>query len=157
MFKLNRKDRAILRALEEDGRALIKDISKKTGIPRDSVNYRIKRMCAEGMIKGFAPICDTNKLGHPVYTWVCMELQQFDEKIERAFQLFLKANPHVIYIAKVTGTYHYIVTMATRTIQELDTVLRQILSKFPRLVKSYNTSLMIEEVMYDSFYRLIEE
>ena len=43
-MKLDKKDKAIIKALEEDGRALIRDIAKKTGIPRDSVNYRIKKL-----------------------------------------------------------------------------------------------------------------
>lgn len=157
MTKLDVKDKKILKVLEKNARALIKDISKKTGVPRDSVNYRIKKLKAEGIIKEFVPICDTNKMGCPVYTWVNMELQQFDEKVERQFQSFLKQHPNIVYIAKVTGAYHYIFTIATKTIKELDEVLRSILSKFPGVVKSYNTSLMIEEVQYDTFYRLIKE
>ncbi|MBU1201506.1 MAG: Lrp/AsnC family transcriptional regulator [Nanoarchaeota archaeon] len=155
-LKLDNKDKLIIQALEEDGRALIKDISKKTKIPRDSVNYRIKKLRSEGVIKGFSPICDTNNMGHPIYTWVNLQLQGFDNDIENKFKSFLKFHPNIIYIAKVTGQYHYIFTVATRTINEFDEVLRTILSQFPNLIKTYNTSLMIEEVQYDTFYRLIK-
>ena len=156
-IKLDKKDKKILAALEEDGRALIRDLSKRTKIPRDSVNYRIKKMKSEKVIKGFAPICDTNKMGYPVYTRVNLQLQNFDKEIEKKFQAFLKTLPDVVYVAKVTGAYHYIFTIATKTIQDLDETLRDILSKFPTIIKTYNTSLMIEEVQYDTFYRLIDE
>ena len=155
ILKLDKKDRAIIEALQVNGRALIKDISKKTGIPRDSVNYRITKLLANGVIKGFAPICDTNKLGYPIYTWVHVRLQQFDEETEKKFQNFLKQNPNIIYVAKVTGSYHYIFTVVTKTIADLDAVLRSVLAKFPNLIKDYSTSLMIEEVQYDTFYRLV--
>lgn len=155
-MKLDNKDKKIIHALEENGRALIRDISKKTGIPRDSVNYRIKKLMKEEVIKGFAPICDTNKMGYPVYTWVNIQLQEFDEDIENKFQSFLRSNKNVIYIAKVTGAYHYILTIAAETIQDLDNVLRSIFAKFPKLIKTYNTSLMVNEVQYDTFYKLVK-
>ena len=155
-MKLDNKDKIIIKALEEDGRALIKDISKKTKIPRDSVNYRIKKLREEGVIKAIVPICDTNKMNKPIYTWLNIQLQQFDEQTEKKFQNYLKSQNNIIYIGKVTGAYHYIITIATKTIQDLDNVLRDILAKFPNIIKTYNTSLMVEEIQYDTFYKLIE-
>lgn len=152
---LDEKDRAILAQLERDGRALIKTISTRTGIPRDSVNYRIKRMRKNGVIKGFAPICDTDKMGRPVYCWVCMQLQHFDEKVDAHFREYLRQEKSVIYIAQVTGAYHYIFTIAARTIKDLDKVLRGIAAAFPESIKTYTTSLMVEETQYDTFHRLI--
>lgn len=154
-IKLDKKDKKIMKALEEDGRSLIRDISKNTGVPRDSVNYRIRKMCSNKVIKGFAPICDTNKMGYPVYTWVNLQLQNFDNATEKKFQSFLKTLPNIIYVAKVTGAYHYIFTIATKTIQELDEILKGIFSKYPNTIKTYNTSLMVDEVQYDTFYKLI--
>lgn len=156
-MKLDKKDSKILQELERNGRALIKTISNKTGIPRDSVNYRIKKMLKEGVIKGFVPVCDTTQMDYPVYTWLNLQLQHFDEKKEKQFVAFLKSTFNVVYIAKVTGKYHYMITIAAKTIQDLDQVLRSIMAKFPTLIKSYNTSLMIEEIQYDSFHRLIRE
>jgi DNA-binding Lrp family transcriptional regulator len=155
-MKLDKKDKAIIKALEEDGRALIRDISKKTGIPRDSVNYRIKKLRKEKVIKGFAVICDTNKLGKPIFTWVNVQLQNFDSKKEKEFEGFLKQVTHVVYLSKVTGSYHYMFAIANKTIQDLDKTLKQILNKFPNLIKTYNTSLVVDEIQYDSFYRLID-
>jgi Lrp/AsnC family transcriptional regulator, leucine-responsive regulatory protein len=155
-MKLDKKDKAIIKALEEDGRALIRDIAKKTGIPRDSVNYRIKKLRKEKVIKGFAVVCDTNKLGKPIFTWVNVQLQQFDSEKEKKFEAFLKQVSHVVYLSKVTGNYHYMFAVATKTIQDLDKTLKKILNKFPNLVKTYNTSLVVEEIQYDSFYRLID-
>ncbi|KHO45407.1 MAG: Lrp/AsnC family transcriptional regulator, leucine-responsive regulatory protein [archaeon GW2011_AR3] len=155
-FKLDKKDRAIIRALEENGRAMIKDISKKTGIPRDSVNYRIRKLVGQKVIKGFVPVCDTLKMGYPIYSWVTMQLQNFNEETEKKFRNYLHHNRNVIYIARVTGDFHYIITVAAKSIPEFDIVLRELLAKFPNLIKSYTTSLLIEEAQYDTFYRLIE-
>ena len=46
--------------------------------------------------------------------------------------------------------------MATKNIQEFDAFIREVLGRFPNLVKNYNTSLLIEEMQYDTFYRLID-
>ena len=151
------KDRLILHSLEDNGRSQLKIIAKKTRIPPDSVKYRLNKLLSSGIIKGFVPICDTNKLGYPVYTWVNIILQQFDESIEKKFESYLREVPHIIYIAKITGAYHYTFTICTKTIQDLDRILKEIFGKFPGLIKEYNTSLMIREVQYDTFYRLLPE
>lgn len=155
MNKLDSKDKKIIKSLEENARASIKEIEKKTGIQRDSVNYRIKKLISQKVIKGFVPICDTNKLGYPVYTWMNIKLQQSDEELEQKFNSFLKGIPNILYIAKVTGAYHYVLTIATHDLQELDKIIKQIISKYPNMIKEYNSSLMIDEVQYDTFYRLI--
>jgi Lrp/AsnC family leucine-responsive transcriptional regulator len=152
---LDKKDRAILKSLEKDSRALIKTISKETGIPRDVVNYRIKRMKKEGVIKGFVPICDTERMGYPLFTWVHLELQQLDAENEKAFITYLQGVENVVYIVKTTGAYHYIIAIAARSVANLDDILRKSLSQFPNLIKNYTTSLIVEEIQYDSFHRLI--
>ncbi len=154
-IKLDKWDREILKALEDDGRALIKDISAKTGIPRDSVNYRIRKMRDEGVIMRIIPVCDTTKMGYPVFTYVSFELQQFGGEPEKGFLNLLKGSRNVVYIGRVTGNYHYVVAMASRTIKEHDESLRHIVSKFPKLIKNYHTALIIEETLYDTFHRLI--
>lgn len=156
-IKIDGKDRLILHALEDGGRSQIKTVSKKTRIPPDSVKYRLNKLLSNGIIKGFVPICDTNKLGYPVYTWVNIILQQFDEGTEKKFEAYLREVPNIIYIAKITGAYHYTFTISTKTIQDLDRILKEIFGKFPGLIKEYNTSLMIREVQYDTFYRLLPE
>lgn len=154
-IKLDKWDKEILRALDEDGRALIKDISGKTGIPRDSVNYRLKRMRAEGVITKIIPICDIVKMGYPLYTYLFLELQQFDSTVEKKFVSFLKGHRNSVYIARLTGNYHYILALAAKDIKEQDGIIRSILSKFPGLVKNYHTALLIEETQYDTFHKLI--
>lgn len=155
MNKLDKKDKVILKALEKDGRALIKDISKKTGIPRDSVNYRIRKMKNEGVIKNFIPVCDTMKMNYPVYSFVSLKLQLYDDKIEKKFQKFLKDEKNVVYIAKVTGPYNYMIRASVRSIEELDLFIRKMMVKFPGLIKDYETSMMVDEIQHDTFYKLI--
>lgn len=155
-IRLDMKDGKILQALEQNGRAMIKEISKKTGIPPDSVNYRIKKMVKSKVIKNFAPICDTYKLGYPLYVWVHFTLQNFDKVDEENFKNYLSGLKNTVYIAKVTGRYHYILNFAAKSIEGLDNILRGILSRFPNLIKDYHTSLMVSEVKYDTFYKLIE-
>jgi Lrp/AsnC family transcriptional regulator, leucine-responsive regulatory protein len=154
-MELDNKDKAILEQLEKDARMQIKNISKKTGIPADTINYRIKKMLNNGIIKGFSPVCDTTKLGKPIYSWVNLTLQKYDSKFDDAFISYLRSLPEIVYVAKVTGAYHYLFTVATASIKEFDIVFKKILEKFSDAIKSYNTSLMIEEIQYDTFHRLI--
>jgi len=70
MTKLDGKDKKILKALDQNARLSIANISRKTGIQRDSVLYRINKMKKEGVIKFFHTALDPVILGYPVYSFV---------------------------------------------------------------------------------------
>lgn len=156
IVRLDGWDKQILRELEHDGRALITDISKKTGIPRDSVNYRLRRLTSSGIIKKITPVCDIVKMGYPLYSYIFIELQQFDSATEKKFVSFLKGYRNIVYIARLTGNYHYLLAAAAKDINEHDEVLRNIVSRFPNFVKNYHTALLMEETQYDIFHKLID-
>ena len=53
--KLDQKDKKILSLLDHDARLTVAEISRKTGIQRDSVLYRINRMKKMRVIRFFTP------------------------------------------------------------------------------------------------------
>lgn len=113
-------------------------------------------MLSEGVIKKIIPICDVMKMGYPLYTYLFFELQQFDADTEKKFVSFLKGHKNSVYIARLTGNYHYLLAVSSRDIREQDEIIRSIVSKFPNLIKNYHTALLIEETQYDTFHKLID-
>lgn len=60
---LDLKDRKILYELDINARRSNSQIAKKVGLSKEVVNYRIKRLTQQGIIKGFTTLIDTTKLG----------------------------------------------------------------------------------------------
>lgn len=70
VISLDEKDQKILYMLLEDAKVSAKDISQKIDSPITTVYSRIKRLEDIGVIKGYKPILDANKLGRPTTAFI---------------------------------------------------------------------------------------
>ena len=66
-FKLDNKDKEILRLLNDNARLTSKFIGSSTNISREVADYRIKRLTKTGLISGYITLIDDRKLGHQAY------------------------------------------------------------------------------------------
>jgi len=60
---LDEIDKRILKILQKNCRTPLEQIANKLGVPKSTVHYRIKRLEAEEIIKGYCAKVDTTKLG----------------------------------------------------------------------------------------------
>jgi DNA-binding Lrp family transcriptional regulator len=153
--KLDRKDKAILELMQKNARASVSTISRKTGIPRDSVNYRIKRMEKLKVIRFHHTLINPAKIGYPLYTGVQLKLYNFDDETEKDFVKYLMANPNVVYVSKTSGKWDFMIAICSRDFKQFDDIMRSIRVKFSNIIKDYETSSVIQEYKYDFMYDLI--
>lgn len=152
--KLDKKDKKILEILDKNARSSIADISRRTGIPRDSVMYRIKKMERQEVIRFFHTVLNPNVLNYPIYCFVNFVLQDFTE--EETFLSFLKTHPNIVYVAKTTGKWDFTINIAAKNLKHFDEIMMQIRKRFPRIIKDYETASIIQEYKYDKMVDLIE-
>jgi len=67
MYQLDAKDKKILYQLDMNARQSFSQIGKKVNLPKTVVNYRIKKLMKQGVVKNFYPVVDTFKLGYDAY------------------------------------------------------------------------------------------
>ncbi|MBU0459699.1 MAG: Lrp/AsnC family transcriptional regulator [Nanoarchaeota archaeon] len=156
MVTLDQKDKKILGALDKNARLSIADISRKTGIQRDSVLYRINKMKKQKVIRFFHTVLDPTVLDHPIYTFVNFILYNLTEENEKSFLGYLKAYPNVVYVAKTTGKWDFTINIAAKNLKHFDEVMTQIRMKFSKIIKEYETASIIQEYKYDYMVDLIE-
>jgi len=89
MENLDLKDRKILYYLDINSRQSNSDIAKKVGLSKEVVNYRIKRLEKEGIIKGYYTVLDFYKLGY-ISVRVYLKLIDTSPKKEGKYFLCLK-------------------------------------------------------------------
>ena len=77
--RLDAKDKKILSALYQDGRMPVSKIAKKTGLKRDSIVYRIKRMIKNDIISFIRPTLNPAKIGFPLIIAVTIESQNYHQ------------------------------------------------------------------------------
>lgn len=155
-IKLDKKDKNILRVLQYEGRNSIATISKKTGIPRDSVMYRINRMKKLKVIRFFHVVLNPSFLGYEIYSYVNFTLHNLNAEKEKRFLSYLKLHPNVTYIAKTTGKQDFVINLAARNLNELNEIITRIRMKFSDIIRDYETSSIIQEHKYDYMVDLIK-
>lgn len=154
--KLDIKDKKILKILHDDGRASIAAISRKTGIPRDSVMYRINRMIKSKVIRFFHVILNPSLMGYEIYSFVSLTLHNLTHEKESRFLNYIQSHPNITYIARVTGKHDFIITITAENIKEFDNIITQIRIKFSDIIRDYDTSSIIQEVKYDYMAELVK-
>ena len=154
--KLDAKDKKILGVLDKNARATIAEISSKTGIQRDSVLYRINRMKRNNTIRFFHAVLNPSVMGYEIYSFVNYVLHNLTPEREGKFLAFLRTHPSIVYVAKTTGRWDFVICVVARNLKEFDEILYQIRMKFSDIVKDYETSPIIQEYKYDCMVDLIK-
>jgi len=154
--KVDNKDKKILETINRKARLSIANISRKTGIQRDSVLYRIKRMQKQKVIKFFHPVLDPTVLGYPIYSFINFVLHDLSAEKEKSFIAFLKTYPNVVYVAKTTGKWDLTINIAAKNLKHFDEIMTKIRRKFSKIIKDYDSASIIKEYKYDNMVNLIE-
>jgi Lrp/AsnC family leucine-responsive transcriptional regulator len=153
--RLTENDKKILKLLDKNARMLISEISRRTGIQRDSVLYRIKRMEKLKVIRFYHTVLNPSILGCPIYTFVNIVLHNIDEETEKSLVSFLRQHPNIVYVAKTTGKWDFTICIAAKSLKNFDEIITQIRLKFSRVIKDFETSSIIQEYKYDYMVDLI--
>jgi DNA-binding Lrp family transcriptional regulator len=90
MKRLDLKDRKILYELDINSRQSFNELSKKVGLSKDSVIYRIKKLQDSGIIKHFHTVIDVGKLGFISFR-LYLKLQNSTPQKEAEIIKFLKS------------------------------------------------------------------
>lgn len=109
-------DRKIIKLLSEDARRSLSDIGNAVGLAPSSVNERIKRLGASGILKRFTVETDPAAMGLPVLAFIWVALRE--DADEDLFRSFVSESPHVLECHHVTGAWSYLIK--TRFAQPAD-------------------------------------
>ncbi len=121
MAQLDSIDRKLLSLLQKDDRASLADLSRAVGAPASTINDRIKRLVANGIITGFHARVAPEAVGLNLlaYVFVCWS----DPKVEPVFIKKIAASPTVLECHHVTGAWNYLLKVRVGTTQDLEKFL----------------------------------
>ena len=123
---LDRIDRSILAALQNDARLTNKELAANVGLAPSSCLERVRRLRAEGRIRGFHADVDPEALGIALQAMVFIQLAAQDR-----VQDFIDAvspHPEVLAVTHVAGQHDFIVHVAARDTAHLRQVILQHIS-----------------------------
>ena len=127
--KLDELDRAILTALQRNGRLSTRAIGRELGVAAGTVGQRIARLESTGIILGYTARVDPAKLGYELRVVVGLQINQGNE-LEQALNE-LAALPEVEEVLVVTGRWDLLVLGRAANPRQLNDLLRRGLWQSP--------------------------
>lgn len=112
-------------ALGELTRPNVLELSRRLGLARNTVQARIDRLQAAGVIAGWGPVADLKAMGYDVLAFMTLEITQGQETAALAV---LTEIPEVLEIHKTTGPGDLICRVVARTNEHLHAVIEQVLA-----------------------------
>ncbi|MFI6296134.1 Lrp/AsnC family transcriptional regulator [Nonomuraea sp. NPDC050547] len=117
-------DAKLLSLLTAEPRLGVLECSRRLGVARGTVQARLDRMIARGVITGFGPDVSPAALGYDVMAFVTMEIRQVaghDPVADRLAHI-----PEVLEVHTITGGSDLICRVVARTNADLQRVIDQI-------------------------------
>jgi len=135
------RDLALVEALKQNAKASLAQLSALTGMPRNTVHNRIKRLERSGVIQSYTARVDYKKLGQSITAFVLLDI---DYGVHYDLVEKLRVMPFVHRIFSITGRNDLVLMIRARNPDELARfVLKEIRI---RGVSKTETLLVLEEL-----------
>jgi DNA-binding Lrp family transcriptional regulator len=130
-------DRGILAQLSEEARQPFSRIARVCKTSDKVVAYRIQRMEERGILRGYRPIINWDKLGL-LFLKVFLRIDTAQLKLKEAVIAYLSATPELIYVVHGVGSPGEIdIEIVVPSYEGLFEYVERLRKRFPGVVKSF--------------------
>ena len=119
-FELDDVDRIILKSLRENSRMSLQEISRKSGISDATIQFRLKRMKANGAIERFTISANPAATGYVVTAII---LVQTDGDRHDQTLMDLARIPEITEVYGILGEYDLFLKIWSKSLEELNAII----------------------------------
>ena len=130
-MSLDRIDRAILRALQRQGRISNADLADKVGLSASACHRRVQRLETDGYLRDYVALVDARKIGLSTTIFVEIRLSGQADELLAAFETAVAKIPEVLECHLMAGTADYILKVVADSTEDFARVHRQHLARLP--------------------------
>src|SRR3954467_5098864 len=141
---LDALDARILATMREEPRIGVLEISRRLGVARGTVTARLEKLQARGVVTGYGPDLDPERMGYPVLAFVFLEIVQ--GRLDQAVA-DLREVPEVLEAHSVTGARDLLCRVAARDNGHLQDVINRMV-RHPAVRRSTSYISMSRQIAY---------
>jgi Lrp/AsnC family transcriptional regulator, leucine-responsive regulatory protein len=145
MIDLDDLDRALLRALVEDGTQNAGALGRRLGLSQPAAWRRVRRLEEAGVLAGQRVVVDKPALGFGVTVFLGIKLATKGRVSLEDFERAVVAIPEVQVVQHVLGLFDYRLRVVARDIADFERVLRRRIMTLPGVGQVEANVLMTEE------------
>ena len=143
MRKLDLIDRKIILELDTNARATFSEIGKKIGIGKNNVQYRVKRLLEDGVIKKFVTQFSLGTLGLFLGKFY-LQLSGFEKEKENQMYDYLMKDKRISWAAKCEGRWDLMIGCYVKSLSQLNAIKQDFFKKYEKYITSYDVVFLVE-------------
>jgi len=128
-------DRKILAHIQHSGHDSYADIGAAVGLSVSAVNERLKKLQAQGAIRGWAACVDPESVGRGVLAFVFVALDRPEHDV--GFRAAMTARDEIQECHHVTGDWSYLLKARLGSVGELETLLATAIKVQPGVTRTH--------------------
>ncbi len=148
--RLDRIDRAILAALQQDARLSNKELAARVRLAESSCHARVRRLVRAGILRGFHAEVDPRALGVGLQALVAVRLARHTSAAVASFRQAMLALPDAIAVFHLAGANDFLVHVAVQDSDALRDLILRAFAARPEIVH-VETALIYEHVRNPGF------
>ncbi len=128
-MKLDLKDKKILYELDLNSRATLNEIAKRVGLSKQVVDYRLKNLIKNKIIKQFYTVINFSKLGYTQYK-LYLKFQNTNLEREKEIISYWVYSKNSVWVASCRGRWDLAISILAEDINGFGEILSNFINKY---------------------------
>ncbi|MFD2235985.1 Lrp/AsnC family transcriptional regulator [Aureimonas populi] len=152
---LDRHERAILVALQQDARLSVQQLAEIVGLSPSPTWRRLKSLEQRGFIRDYVARLDGQRLGLGQTVFCNIVLARHNRPDLEAFEAVVLARPEVLEFYSMTGGADYLLRIVTRSPADYEAFLKEVIFSSPAF-QHVNSNFALREIKHTSALPIAE-
>jgi DNA-binding Lrp family transcriptional regulator len=137
--RLDRFDRALVKALQLDGRITNAELAARVSLSESACLRRVRALEAAGLIEGYAAVLNQQKAGCAVNVFVNITLERQEQADLAAFEQAVRQVPEVMECYLMSGEYDYLLRVVVADTADFERVHSRHLTSLPHVARVHSS------------------
>jgi Lrp/AsnC family leucine-responsive transcriptional regulator len=124
-------DRAIVRALQTDGRMSNVELAERINLSESATLRRVRALEEVGLIEGYSARINQARAGLPGNVFINITLQRQDQQDLEAFEKAVQQVPEIMECYLMTGNFDYLLRVVVADTDDFERIHSQKLTRLP--------------------------
>ena len=149
---MDRKDKAILDALQEDATFTVAELADHIGLSKSACWRRVQILEEEGIIAARVTLLDQEKLGLHLTVYSAIRTHEHTAEWFERFLKMVLAMPNVMEVHRLSGDIDYLIRAVVPDMRSYDEMYKQMIANVD--LYDVSSSFSMEKIKYTTAFPL---
>ena len=126
---MDRKDKAILEALQKDAAMAVGDIADQIGLSKSACWRRIQALEDDGVISARVTLLNPEKLGLDLTVYTMIRTHEHTQQWFDEFYAMVTVMPNVMEVHRLSGDVDYLIRAVVPNVRSYDEMYKEMIAK----------------------------